>query len=382
MKKIFTIFITVLLIFTCSTFIFACSNDDNSHEHTFNMSYSKDKTHHWFSATCEHESEVLGKAEHDYNLDFICQTCGYKHNHEYSSVYSKNETSHWYETTCGHSEFKKDLTKHVYDGNYICLLCEYSHEHSTGSDGKCECGFNVNEPETTVTDLVGKSFYLQSAIINEGDGDKVYSSADVGYSKDFYNITFTENGKGYANIAMPIDKEITYEVVNGEITLLVYRDTIANDNSQYVYRQEKMKYTGSFKGNRLVLNYSFVKNGVTCNHSYIFAPGEKLTNEFIDYTDFVGKTYTSKIEGEKYNYREISFKENNLADVTFYNYTDGEPIPTKHVDCISILTSEKVVDTQNNVTTYYYVLKTKCKGNDYNIKFTIDGVVVGFKEVV
>ena len=64
------------------------------HEHTFATEWTKDKTHHWHAATCEHTSEVSGKAEHTFgeyvsNNDAttvadgtktkVCSVCGYEY---------------------------------------------------------------------------------------------------------------------------------------------------------------------------------------------------------------------------------------------------------------------------------------------------------------
>lgn len=43
-----------------------CANDTDSHEHTFATEWTKDATHHWHAATCEHTSEVKDKAEHTF----------------------------------------------------------------------------------------------------------------------------------------------------------------------------------------------------------------------------------------------------------------------------------------------------------------------------
>ena len=63
------------------------------HEHTFATEWTSDATHHWHEATCEHTTEVSGKAEHSFgeyvsNNDATtekdgtktreCSVCGYK----------------------------------------------------------------------------------------------------------------------------------------------------------------------------------------------------------------------------------------------------------------------------------------------------------------
>ena len=43
------------------------SNSEETHQHTFATTYSKDETYHWYAATCEHENEVKDKQEHVWN---------------------------------------------------------------------------------------------------------------------------------------------------------------------------------------------------------------------------------------------------------------------------------------------------------------------------
>ena len=58
------------------------------HEHTFSEDWSKDETHHWHAATCDHADEVADKAEHSY-VDGVC-ICGAEepeapHEHSYTA---------------------------------------------------------------------------------------------------------------------------------------------------------------------------------------------------------------------------------------------------------------------------------------------------------
>ena len=52
--------ILVLLFLSATLLLTACG----SHTHTFAEEWSKDSTHHWHVATCEHTTEVSDKAEH------------------------------------------------------------------------------------------------------------------------------------------------------------------------------------------------------------------------------------------------------------------------------------------------------------------------------
>lgn len=52
----------------------ACKQNSDSHEHTFSTEWTKDSTHHWHAATCEHTSEIRDKAEHTFVLESTTAT--------------------------------------------------------------------------------------------------------------------------------------------------------------------------------------------------------------------------------------------------------------------------------------------------------------------
>ena len=138
-----------------------------AHEHTYSSDWSKDETHHWHAATCEHTTEVSGKAEHNWNdgvvtteptyeaagvKTYTCTDCGQTkeeavdqlvHEHTYSSDWSKDETHHWHAATC---------------------------EHSTEVSGKAEHNWNDGVVTTDPT--------------TEADGVKTYTCTDCGQTKE------------------------------------------------------------------------------------------------------------------------------------------------------------------------------------------------------
>ena len=62
MKKQIGLFTAIL--FAVSTLMVGCKAE--VHAHTFAEEWSSDKTNHWHAATCEHTTEVSGKAEHTF----------------------------------------------------------------------------------------------------------------------------------------------------------------------------------------------------------------------------------------------------------------------------------------------------------------------------
>lgn len=86
--KIGTLLLTLALVFVCAAMA-ACGGggDDQGdkgnpspapeHTHTYATTWSKDDTHHWHAATCEHKTETKDKAAHVIS-NGTCSVCGYE----------------------------------------------------------------------------------------------------------------------------------------------------------------------------------------------------------------------------------------------------------------------------------------------------------------
>ena len=71
MKKRILSFIASFAVLSSALLLTACG-----HDHTFATEWSKDATHHWHAATCEHTEEKSDYAEHvDENNDGVCDVC-------------------------------------------------------------------------------------------------------------------------------------------------------------------------------------------------------------------------------------------------------------------------------------------------------------------
>lgn len=160
MKKQIGLFTAIL--FAVSTLMMACKAE--VHTHTFAEEWSSDKTNHWHAATCEHTTEVSGKAEHSFgnwtvtkeateeaegSRERSCTVCGYTatevieklaHTHTFASEWTSDETHHWHAATCGH-DVTEGKTAHTF-GDYV------SNNDATTKTRECSvCGY-----KDTVTD--------------------------------------------------------------------------------------------------------------------------------------------------------------------------------------------------------------------------------------
>ena len=108
------------------------------HTHKFATDWTKDETHHWYAATCEHTTEVSGKAAHTFgnwtttkaateeaecSRERSCTVCGYTateaiaklaHTHKFAKDWTKDETHHWYAATCEHTSEVSEKAAHSF----------------------------------------------------------------------------------------------------------------------------------------------------------------------------------------------------------------------------------------------------------------------------
>ena len=167
MKKQIGLFTAIL--FAVSTLMVSCSQE--GHEHTFASEWTSDETNHWQTATCEHTTEVSGKAEHTFgdwtvtkkateeaegSRERTCIVCGYKaieaieklaHTHTFAEEWTSDETNHWHAATCGHTTEVSGKAEHTFsDWN---VTKEASCTEKGEKKAKCTtCGYE----ETEITD--------------------------------------------------------------------------------------------------------------------------------------------------------------------------------------------------------------------------------------
>ena len=135
-----------------------------NHEHTYSTEWSKDETHHWYQATCEHDTEVKGKAEHTFtwtqqsaadctNAEVLLGTCacGYTTTKdgeaalEHDLKIKNDETHHWYECDRDNCDEKTEKENHkggtaAETEQAVCSVCNKSygeilnHEHTYSTE--------------------------------------------------------------------------------------------------------------------------------------------------------------------------------------------------------------------------------------------------------
>lgn len=180
--------------YTC-TVCGATNQKAYAHEHTFSEDWSKDETHHWHAATCEHTAEVDGKVEHTWGTPFV----------ERDSSHIDGGLSRYSCTICGKTKVVTTEHRHVYKDWYFAPAyhwqvanCSYSvcngirspqsaHEYENGACKDC----GIKDPSVASS---GLEFTLQE--------DGTYFVSGIGTCTDVHLVIPSVNeGKAVTGIA-------------------------------------------------------------------------------------------------------------------------------------------------------------------------------------
>ena len=189
--------------------------DPEIHIHTYSEAWTSDANGHWHEATCEHTTEVSGKAEHTFgdwkvtqepteeaegSREKSCTVCEYtvpevieklEHKHKFATDWTKDETHHWYASTCEH-DVTDSKTEHSFL-NEVCTICEYSRilkdfvliPAGTFQMGSKD-GYDDNKPVHQVT--ITKDFYMGKYEVTQAEYEKYCSYGS--------NSPFSDYGDG------------------------------------------------------------------------------------------------------------------------------------------------------------------------------------------
>lgn len=138
------------LLMSVSALALLCGVASCGHEHEFGSSWSKDATHHWHAAVCEHTEEVADKAAHSWDQGTVtkqateeakgettykCTVCNatkveeiaqLEHTHKFGSDWANDATYHWHASTCGHANEVADKAEHTWNEGKVTKAPTYS----------------------------------------------------------------------------------------------------------------------------------------------------------------------------------------------------------------------------------------------------------------
>ena len=155
-KKIINRIAKLILSMTvaiCAIGMIGCAQPEPPHVHTFSEAWTTDATSHWHAATCEHTTEVSGKADHQFPETWkqvtaateeaagleerFCDICNYRatqvipqlnHIHDIAKVWSTDSTKHWHAASCGREEHNEDVAEHIWNHE------DYQYDSESGKE--------------------------------------------------------------------------------------------------------------------------------------------------------------------------------------------------------------------------------------------------------
>ena len=160
--------------------------DPEIHIHTYSEAWTSDANEHWHAATCEHTTEVSGKATHSFgdwkvtqepteeaegSREKSCTVCEYtvpevieklEHKHKFAEEWTKDETHHWYAATCEHTTEVSRKAAHSF-GEYVS-----NNDATTEKDGTKTRECSVCGYKDTVTDE-GSKIIVPEFVFVKGD---------------------------------------------------------------------------------------------------------------------------------------------------------------------------------------------------------------------
>ena len=210
MKKthsLISVFVSVALAFAVA----GCQIDSDRHEHSFSKDWTSNATDHWHAATCEHTTEVSGKAKHTFgdwtvtkeateeaegSKERSCSVCGYTateaieklaHTHKFATDWTKDETNHWHAATCEHTSEVSGKAEHTF-GNWTTTKAATCTENGERKTTCTVCGYKKTEVSGKAEHSFG-DYVSNNDATTEADGTKTRECSVCGY-KD----TVTDEG--------------------------------------------------------------------------------------------------------------------------------------------------------------------------------------------
>ncbi len=292
------------------------------HVHTYSEAWTSDANGHWHEATCEHTTEVSGKAEHTFGdwkvtqepteeaegtKERSCTVCEYtvpevieklEHKHKFATDWTKDETHHWYAATCEHTTEVSGKAAHSFGDWTVTKEATCTEEGS--KVGVCEvCKKEVTKKIDAKGHCYGE-YVSNNDATKEADGTKTRECSVCGH-KD----TVTDEGS----------KFIVPEFV------FVKGDTVTGALPAWLDESAVSFYKGVFiKGRTVTLSDFYMgKYEVTQEEYASVMTDQKVTVEGVEYTLESNPSYCTKDSTEFTLFNGDVQEKRPVEGVTWYD---------------------------------------------------------------
>ena len=302
---------TLLVVANLLLGVIGCKDPEPAHEHEFSDSWSKDGTYHWHAATCEHTTEVSGKAAHSFgeyvsNNDATteadgtktreCSVCGYKdtvtdegskiHVHIFAEEWTSDSSGHWHAATCEDTDETSGFAEHTF-GEYVS-----NNDATTEADGTKTRECSVCGYKDTVTDEGSKIHVHTFAEEWTSDSSGHWHEATCEDTTEVSGKAAHTFGEYVSNNDATTDADGTK---TRECSVCGYKDTVTDEGSKIIVPE-------------------FVAEAISVNST-----NHKTTYDVGDYLDVSGLTIeVTKEDGTT----KTVYVTESMVD-GFYSYTAG-----------------------------------------------------------
>ena len=290
----------LILLLSISMIGFTGCKDPEIHEHEFSDSWSKDGTYHWHAATCEHTTEVRGKAKHSFgdwtitkepteeaegSREKSCTVCEYtvpevieklEHKHKFAESLTKDETHHWYAAICEHTTEVSSKAEHSFC-NWTTTKAATEEAEGTKERSCTVCGYTAKE---AIEKLAHTHKFTEEWTSDSSGHWHVATCEDTDEKSGFTEHSF---GEYVSNNDATTEADGTK---TRECSVCGYKDTVTDEGSKIHVHTFAEEWTSDSSGHW---------HAATCKHTTEVSG--KVAHSFGDWT--VTKAATEEAEGTK-----------------------------------------------------------------------------------